>query len=57
MEVSAIYEHAVIAAQECKGQYMHHEALYTEQMGKEMQREQQIINEMDTALEEKQFVV
>ena len=26
-------------------------------MGKEMQREQQIINEMDTALEEKQFVV
>ena len=41
----------------CKGQYMHHEALYTEQMGKEMQREQQIINEMDTALEEKQFVV
>lgn len=57
MEVSAIYEHAVIAAQECKGQYMHHEALYTEQMGKEMQREQQIINEMDTALDEKQFVV
>ena len=36
---------------------MHHEALYTEQMGKEMQREQQIINEMDTALEDKQFVV
>ena len=36
---------------------MHHEALYTEQMGKEMQREQQYISEMDTALEEKQIVV
>ena len=43
MEVSAIYDHAVIAAQESKGKYMHHESLYTEQMGKEMQREQHII--------------
>ena len=43
--------------QTCALPILHHEAFYTEQMGKEMQREQQIINEMDTALEEKQFVV
>ena len=36
---------------------MEHEAFYTEEMGEEVEREQEIVNEMDRALAEEQFVV
>lgn len=57
MEPSEIYDKATIAAKECKGKYMVHEALYTEKMGEQLWEEQQIVNEMDRALREEQFVV
>ena len=57
MEPSEIYDKATIAAKECKGKYMIHEALYTEKMGEQLWEEQQIVNEMDRALQEEQFVV
>lgn len=57
MEVPAIYELAVIASKKCKGQYNYHEVIYSNEMGEEMLREQTIINEMDEALENEEFVV
>lgn len=57
MDISAIYDRASIAARKCKGQYMVYEAFYTEEMGQDLVHEQKIINEMDHALEEEQFVV
>ncbi len=57
MDVSAIYERAVIAAGKCKGQYMQHEVLYNDKMGEALLREQVIINEMDQALANQEFVV
>lgn len=57
MEVGAILDNAALAAAQCKGQYMVHEALYTKELGEKLTREQHIIDEMDTALKEEQFVV
>ncbi len=57
MEVSMIFDRASMAAERCKGQYMVHNAFYTNEMDAWLQREQRIINEMDTALIEEQFVV
>lgn len=57
MDLSAIYDLATIAAKKCKGQYMVHEMVYSEEMGEELVREQKIINEMDYALEHEQFVI
>lgn len=57
MEISAVYDKASIAAKQCKGQYMIHEAFYTQEMGENLIKEQKIINEMDSALKEGQFVV
>lgn len=56
-EVPIICDKAAIAARRCKGQYLLHAAFYTPEMGLEMLREQKIIDEMDTALQENQFVV
>lgn len=57
MDVSAIYDNASLAARQCKGHYMVHEAFYTSEMGDKLLREQRIINEMDAALRDEQFVV
>lgn len=57
MEVAAMHDNAEIAAAQCKGQYMVHDVLYTEEIGQKMLREQHIIDEMDTALAEQQFIV
>lgn len=57
MELSGIYDKASIAAGQCKGQYMICETVYTKEMGAKLVHEQKIINEMDHALEEEQFVV
>lgn len=57
MEVSVIYDNAALASAQCKDQYMVHEALYTKELNDKLKREQRIIDEMDTALNEEQFVV
>ena len=57
MEVAAMHDNAEIAAAQCKGQYMVHDVLYTEEIGQKVLREQQIIDEMDAALAEQQFIV
>ena len=57
MEVAAMHDNAEIAAAQCKGQYMVHDVLYTEEIGQKVLREQHIIDEMDAALAEQQFIV
>ena len=57
MEVAAMHDNAEIAAEQCKGQYMVHDVLYTEEIGQKVLREQHIIDEMDAALAEQQFIV
>ena len=57
MEVAAMHDNAEIAAAQYKGQYMVHDVLYTEEIGQKVLREQHIIDEMDAALAEQQFIV
>lgn len=57
MELSVIYENANLAAQKCKGQYLFHEAFYTKEMGEKVLREQAIMDTMDAALQDEQFIV
>ncbi len=57
MEVAVMHDNAEIAAAQCKGQYMVHDVLYTEEIGQKVLREQHIIDEMDAALAEQQFIV
>lgn len=57
MEVAAMHDNAEIAAAQCKGQYMVHDVLYTEEIGQKVLCEQHIIDEMDAALAEQQFIV
>ena len=53
MEVAAMHDNAEIAAAQCKV----HDVLYTEEIGQKVLREQHIIDEMDAALAEQQFIV
>lgn len=55
--MSNIIARATLAAKQCKGQYMIHEARYTEELRAKIIREQNIINEMEHALETGEFVV
>lgn len=57
MELSAIFEKAYIAAKKCKGNYMMRNTFYTTEMGEEVMREQRIVDAMETALREHQFMV
>ncbi len=57
MDVRNILARATLAAKQCKGQYMVHEARYTEELREKIIKEQNIINEMDHALETEEFVV
>lgn len=57
MEVSRIFDNAALASEQCKGKYMVHEAVFTKELNDKLIREQHIIDEMDTALDEGQFVV
>lgn len=56
-DVRNILARATLAAKQCKGQYMVHEARYTEELREKIIKEQNIINEMDHALETEEFVV
>lgn len=55
--VEKIYEGASLAAKSCKGSYMNSYAFYDENMSCSLEKEQEIISEMKTALSEKQFSV
>lgn len=57
MEVSVLYANSAIAARHCKGHYMLREMYYTDEMGESLIREQKIVNEMDNALQNEEFVV
>ena len=57
MEIPVIYDNAAIAAGQCKGKYMMNVAFYTKELKDQMMLEQRIIDEMDTALSEEQFIV
>ena len=47
LDVRNIIARATLAAKQCKGQYMIHEARYTEELRAKIIREQNIINEME----------
>lgn len=57
MSADTICERANIAVQSIKGLYDRHVAVYDEQMRINMLREQEIVNEMESALEQRQFDV
>lgn len=57
MDVAVMYDNAALAATQCKDQYMVHDVLYTKELSERLIQEQNIIDEMDVALEEEQFIV
>lgn len=57
LPVGEMLDRATMAAKTCKGSYLDTIAEYTEEMGKAQQLEQEVTNEMTTALEEEQFCV
>ncbi|MBQ3105449.1 MAG: EAL domain-containing protein [Lachnospiraceae bacterium] len=57
MEISTIYDRVTIAAKESKGSYRCAYTMYTHEMEEQMIREQEIINEMEHALNHSQFTV
>lgn len=57
MPVDEIYDHASLAAKSCKGNYVKNYAYFEESMEQRVELEQEIINDMNTALQEEQFVV
>lgn len=57
MDVSEMYDRAYLAAKNCKGKFVQNVAYYDESMIENMRQEQYIINEVNKALEEEQFVV
>lgn len=57
MDVAIMHDNAALAAAQCKNQYMVHDVLYTKELSDRLIQEQHIIDEMDTALEEEQFIV
>lgn len=57
MDVAEIFDKASMAATQCKEKYMVHESMYTKELSDNLKREQQIIDEMDDALVNQEFVV
>lgn len=57
MDVAIMHDNAALAAAQCKDQYMVHDVLYTKELSDRLIQEQHIIDEMDIALEEEQFIV
>lgn len=56
-DVAIMYDHAIVAAKKCKGNYIKNYQFYENEMGSDIAREQLIINSMNSALENKQFSV
>ncbi len=57
MSPSDMYDRATIAAKTAKGSYVQVAAWYTEEMHRELEKEQLITNEMKKALNEGQFIM
>lgn len=57
ISVNKMLDRATLAAKTCKGNYMETTGVYTPELSAKLEQEQEIINEMVTALEEHQFCV
>lgn len=57
LPVSEMLDRATLAAKTCKGNYLDTTAIYENEMTRKLEKEQEIINEMTTELNEKQFCV
>lgn len=57
MPVDRMYDRALLAAKQCKGNYINNYAFYTEDMRDGIVREQQIVNHMRKALADEEFVI
>lgn len=57
MDVSEMYDRAYLAAKNCKGKFVQSIAYYDESMIEDMRQEQFVINAVNKAIEEEQFVV
>lgn len=56
IDIQTMYEYATLAAKECKGKYMATLYYYKPELSERAAAEQEIVNEMQKALEEGQFV-
>lgn len=57
LTVDQMYDRANLAAKQCKGNYIQNYAFYTPDMRDDIVREQQIVNHMQRALREDEFVI
>lgn len=57
LSVEDLYFHAAVAARECKNQAGFHLSFYDEKTVQKMEKEVEITGEMQTALDEEQFVI
>ncbi|MEG0988430.1 MAG: EAL domain-containing protein [Clostridium sp.] len=57
ISVEEMYNRSTLAAKTCKGRYMNFFAYYNENMGLALTAEQEITNEMNTALKQGQFQI
>ncbi len=57
ISVDSMIDHAKLASKECKGNYIQNYHIYTESMEKSLQEAQSIINDMEKAMKEEQFVL
>lgn len=57
LPIEKMHARAKLAAKKCKGSYVQYYAYYDEAMGKKIEKEQEITNDMTTALSDHQFKV
>lgn len=57
LPVDVMLDRATLAAKRCKGNYIDTVGIYTPLMSRELEQEQEIINDMAAALEEEQFFI
>lgn len=57
LDVETMYARAAMASEQCKSEYLKFYAYYNQPLGDALFRTQEIINEMDDALAQRQFVV
>lgn len=57
MDIAEMYDRAFMAAKNCKGKFIDNISYYNESMIENLKKEQFVINEVNKALEEEQFVV
>lgn len=55
--INKMYDYANLAAKQVKGNYFKNYAMYTEEMSKAIESEQEIVNQMSAALAKEQFVI